>query len=114
MDGGSAGWAWLGLALMTAVSWGTYGVFLHSGQIAMGDAFNGRYKAFLFVGITYFFVAVLAPLLSHASAEVRAGALIGIGRARLADRDIVLAASKLAGGCRAAKWRSRVVERQRG
>ena len=63
MDGGSAGWAWLGFALMTAVSWGTYGVFLHTGQIAMGDAVNGRYKAFLFVGITYFFVAVLAPLI---------------------------------------------------
>ncbi len=63
MDGGSAGWAWLGFALMTAVSWGTYGVFLHSGQIAMGDPVNGRYKAFLFVGITYFVVAVLAPLI---------------------------------------------------
>ncbi len=63
MDGGSAGWAWLGFALMTAVSWGTYGVFLHSGQMAMGDPVNGRYKAFLFVGITYVFVAVLAPLI---------------------------------------------------
>ena len=63
MDAGSAGWAWLGFALMTAVSWGTYGVFLHTGQVAMGDPVNGRYKAFLFVGIAYFFVAVLAPLL---------------------------------------------------
>ena len=58
-----AGWAWLGFALMTMVSWGTYGVFLHTGQMAMGDPVNGRYKAFLFVGIAYFFVAVLAPLL---------------------------------------------------
>ena len=31
MDAGSTGWAWLGFALMTAVSWGTYGVFLHTG-----------------------------------------------------------------------------------
>ena len=63
MDAGSAGWTWLGFALMTVVSWGTYGVFLHTGQIAMGDPVNGRYKAFLFVGIAYFFTAVIAPLL---------------------------------------------------
>ena len=63
MGAGSEGWAWLGFALMTMVSWGTYGVFLHTGQIAMGDPVNGRYKAFLFVGIAYFFVAVVAPLL---------------------------------------------------
>ena len=63
MGAGSASLAWLGFALMTMVSWGTYGVFLHTGQIAMGDPVNGRYKAFLFVGIAYFFVAVLAPLL---------------------------------------------------
>ena len=28
----------------------------------MGDPVNGRYKAFLFVGIAYFLTAVLAPL----------------------------------------------------
>lgn len=28
----------------------------------MGDPINGRYKAFLFVGIAYFLTAVLAPL----------------------------------------------------
>jgi hypothetical protein len=28
----------------------------------MGDPVNGRYKAFLFVGVAYFLVAVLAPL----------------------------------------------------
>lgn len=48
---------------MTVVSWGVYGVFLHTGQTAMKDAVNGRYKAFLFVGIAYFLTAVLAPLL---------------------------------------------------
>ena len=60
---GSASWAWLGFALMTVVAWGVYGVFIHTGQLAMGDPVNGRYKAFLFVGIAYFFTAVLAPLL---------------------------------------------------
>ena len=56
------GLAWLFFALLTVASWGVYGVFLHTGQIAMSDPVNGRYKAFLFVGIAYFLTAVLAPL----------------------------------------------------
>ena len=56
------GMAWLAYSLMTVVSWGLYGVFLHTGQTAMTDPVNGRYKAFLFVGIAYFLTAVLAPL----------------------------------------------------
>ena len=54
--------AWLAFALLTVVTWGVYGVFLHNGQSAMGDPVHGRYKAFLFVGVAYFLVAVLAPL----------------------------------------------------
>ncbi|MDX1952830.1 MAG: hypothetical protein SFY81_11660 [Verrucomicrobiota bacterium] len=53
---------WFLFSLLTVVSWGVYGVFLHTGQIAMGDPVNGRYKAFLFVGLAYFLTAVLAPL----------------------------------------------------
>src|SRR5689334_1295310 len=53
---------WLVFALMTVVTWGVYGAFLHTGQMGMKDAANGRYKAFLFVGIAYFLTAVLAPL----------------------------------------------------
>src|SRR5229473_2394140 len=56
------GMTWLAFALMTVVSWGVYGIFLHTGQMNMADAANGRYKAFLFVGIAYFLTAVLAPL----------------------------------------------------
>lgn len=48
---------------MTVASWGVYGAFLATGQAGMKDAINGRYKAFLFVGIAYFLTAVLAPLL---------------------------------------------------
>ena len=55
---------WLIFALMTVVSWGVYGIFLHTGQMGMKDAVNGRYKAFLFVGIAYFLTAVLAPLVT--------------------------------------------------
>jgi len=57
------GMTWLLFALMTVASWGVYGLLLHSGQTSMGDPVNGRYKAFLFVGIAYFLTAVLAPLL---------------------------------------------------
>lgn len=53
---------WLYYALLTVVSWGVYGAFLHTGQVHMADPVNGRYKAFLFVGIAYFLTAVLAPL----------------------------------------------------
>lgn len=48
--------------MLTVVSWGVYGILLHKGQVLMGDPVNGRYKAFLFVGIAYFLTAVLAPL----------------------------------------------------
>lgn len=54
---------WLVFVLLTVVSWGVYGVFLHTGSTGMADPVNGRYKAFLFVGIAYFLVAILGPLL---------------------------------------------------
>lgn len=53
---------WLAFTLLTVVTWGVYGILLHKGQVTMGDPANGRYKAFLFVGIAYFLTAVLAPL----------------------------------------------------
>lgn len=56
------GSAWLIFSLLTVGCWGLYGAFLHSGQTAMHDPVNGRYKAFLCVGVAYFLTAVLAPL----------------------------------------------------
>jgi drug/metabolite transporter (DMT)-like permease len=53
---------WLAYTFITVFSWGVYGILLHKGQVAMADPANGRYKAFLFVGIAYFLTAVLAPL----------------------------------------------------
>jgi drug/metabolite transporter (DMT)-like permease len=53
---------WLTFALMTVVSWGLYGVFLHNGQTAMADKSHALYKSFLFVGLAYLLTAVLAPL----------------------------------------------------
>jgi len=58
---GQAGLTWLAFALMTVIAWGLYGVLLHTGQAGMADPVNGRYKAFLFVGLAYFLTAVLAP-----------------------------------------------------
>ena len=55
-------YSWLVFALGTVVTWGLYGIFLHMGQIGMADPVNGRYKAFLFVGVAYFLTAVLAPI----------------------------------------------------
>src|SRR5437867_2999595 len=58
---------WLTFALLTVVSWGVYGAFLHTGQSSIsqggGDPAIARYKAFLFFGVAYFLTAVLAPLL---------------------------------------------------
>lgn len=54
---------WLIFVLLTVVTWGLYGIFLHTGQVGMADPDNGRYKAFLFVGVAYFLTAVVAPLI---------------------------------------------------
>ena len=60
----SASTTWLIFSFLTVISWGVYGVFLHTGQTQMGgaDPAGARYRAFLFVGIAYFLTAVLAPL----------------------------------------------------
>lgn len=60
-ESGSSGNLWLTFALMTVASWGLYGIFLHSGQMAMADPQQGRYKAFLWVGIAYVLIAVIGP-----------------------------------------------------
>lgn len=54
---------WLLFALLTVASWGVYGVMLHQGQLGMADKNNGRYMAFLLVGIAYFLVAILGPII---------------------------------------------------
>lgn len=63
MAGNADGSSWLLFVALTVVAWGLYGLFLHTGQVGMADSENGRYKAFLFVGIAYFLTAVVAPLL---------------------------------------------------
>ncbi|HET6373671.1 MAG TPA: hypothetical protein VFG76_10210, partial [Candidatus Polarisedimenticolia bacterium] len=63
VTGSDAGLGWLLFAILTVVTWGLYGILLHAGQVSMQDPINGRYRAFLFVGIAYFITAVLAPLI---------------------------------------------------
>ena len=43
------GMTWLAFALMTVVSWGVYGILLHTGQMAMGDPINGRYLSLIHI-----------------------------------------------------------------
>jgi len=52
---------WMVFAFLSVACWGLYGILLHTGQMAMGDPQHGRYKAFFWVGIAYFLIAVLAP-----------------------------------------------------
>lgn len=46
--------------LTTAICWGVYGVILSWGAAAMGEA---RLRAFLCVGLAYFLIAVIVPVL---------------------------------------------------
>jgi hypothetical protein len=47
-------------ALATAGFWGIYGPILHWGQLEMG---HGRLRTFICVGIAYFLVAIVVPLI---------------------------------------------------
>ena len=57
---------WLIFAYLTVLSWGVYGVLLHIGRSGMpagAEAGNAGLKAFLWVGIAYFVVAVVGPII---------------------------------------------------
>lgn len=54
---------WLTCSIVTVASWGVYGLLLHSGATGMADPENGRFKAFLLVGVAYFVTAILLPAL---------------------------------------------------
>jgi uncharacterized membrane protein len=51
---------WIVFALGAALSWGVYGVALHKGQVALGSPM----RALLCVGLAYFLIGVLAPVLA--------------------------------------------------
>jgi len=64
------GMAWQTFAVMTMLFWGVYGVLLHTGRAGMmesaagkADMGNASMKAFLLVGLAYFVVAVVGPII---------------------------------------------------
>src|ERR1041384_3267321 len=51
---------WILFALGAALSWGLYGPALHRGQVELGNPM----KALLCVGVAYFLIGVLVPVVS--------------------------------------------------
>ena len=54
---------WIIFALGAALSWGLYGPALHSGQVALGSPM----RALLCVGIAYFLIGVIVPVITLSS-----------------------------------------------
>ena len=54
---------WVFFALGAALSWGLYGPTLHRGQVMLGSPM----KALLCVGIAYFLVGVMVPVITLSS-----------------------------------------------
>ena len=54
---------WIIFALGAALAWGLYGPVLHQGQVQLGNPF----RALLCVGIAYFLIGVLVPLIALSS-----------------------------------------------
>jgi drug/metabolite transporter (DMT)-like permease len=55
--------AWVICALGAALSWGFYGPTLHQGQAKLGSPF----RALLCVGVAYFIIGVIVPVIALAS-----------------------------------------------
>src|SRR5260221_8943260 len=55
--------SWIWFVLGAVVSWGLYGPALHRGQVALGNPL----RALLCVGVAYFLIGVLVPLVGLAS-----------------------------------------------
>ena len=54
---------WLLFVLGAVLSWGMYGPMLHKGQVALGSPL----RALLCVGVAYFLIGVLVPVLMLAA-----------------------------------------------
>jgi uncharacterized membrane protein len=60
--------AWIAFALGAALSWGMYGPTLHKGQVALGSPL----RALLCVGVAYFLVGVLVPVIAlHGQGQLK-------------------------------------------
>lgn len=73
--------SWITLAFGAALSWGLYGASLHRGQTELGNPL----RAMLCVGVAYFLIAVLVPVVALAQqGELRNFNLIGTATATVA------------------------------
>lgn len=54
---------WIVYALGAALCWGVYGAFLHQGQVAL----KSPMRALLCVGIAYFLIGIIVPVISLAA-----------------------------------------------
>jgi drug/metabolite transporter (DMT)-like permease len=52
--------SWIAFALGAALSWGMYGPMLHKGQVQLGNPL----RALLCVGVAYFLVGVIVPVIA--------------------------------------------------
>jgi hypothetical protein len=60
LAGGKRSMVWMIFTLGAVLSWGVYGAALHKGQVLLGNPL----KALLCVGVAYFLIGVLAPVLA--------------------------------------------------
>ena len=75
-DRGSNNWLAIGLSIAMAVlCWGSYGPFLHIGQTKMGGS---RLRPFCCVGIAYFIIAVMVPVVSIESMSMHETSSYGL------------------------------------
>jgi len=58
---------WAIFAIGAALSWGVYGAMLHQGQMGLGSAQHRGLRALLCVGIAYFVIGVIVPVIGLAS-----------------------------------------------
>ena len=60
---------WLLFVLGAVLSWGVYGVALHTGQVQLGNPL----KALLCVGVAYFLIGVVVPIVALSSQDGLSG-----------------------------------------
>lgn len=58
---------WIIFALGAALSWGLYGPALHRGQVELGNDKFSSMRALLCVGVAYFVIGVLVPVITLSS-----------------------------------------------
>lgn len=58
---------WAIFAIGAALSWGVYGAMLHQGQMSLGSPQHRGLRALLCVGIAYFVIGVIVPVIALAS-----------------------------------------------